>query len=378
MAFIKSIVERDLFFPVLALYGAILVLLLIRKPLKARISSNKTIYRGCEPPRTHPASTRFFGLPYVLKIVEAAREAQVPDFFCSIFDDTGPEVHTVAQSLLGKENYWTRDPDNIKHLLFSGFGDWKLPYARTTAFHHCWGGGIFGADGPQWKKSRALVRPAFKTSLTHDTELLERHVQNLIKRIPAGETVDLGDLFPLFTMDVATDILFNESTSCLDPVKAGEGQMFASSFNYVMKQMSIHVTAPFTRYFYNPKLKKSTKFVFDFTDSFINQALQTETKNTDVLNGEKTINEVSFISRLSSINKSSEILRSELLSLMVAGRDTTAALLGIVWWHLSRRTDILEKLRLEIAHLNGKAPSVKELKGLGYLESLVNEGKYLP
>ena len=58
------------------------------------------------------------------------------------------------------------------------------------------GQGIFASDGPIWEHSRALVRPNFVRNQISDIKVYEKHVSNLIAKIPRdGSTVDLQTLF---------------------------------------------------------------------------------------------------------------------------------------------------------------------------------------
>ena len=66
-------------------------------------------------------------------------------------------------------------------------------------------------------------------------------------------------------------------------------------------------------------------------------------------------------------------IRSELLNILLAGRDTTASLLSNVWFELSKRPDIYAKLRAEIDTLGGERPSFTRLKELKYLRAVLNE-----
>jgi len=66
-------------------------------------------------------------------------------------------------------------------------------------------------------------------------------------------------------------------------------------------------------------------------------------------------------------------IRSELLNILLAGRDTTASLLTNVWHILSRRPDIWKRLQAEVATLDNDIPSFEGLKNLKYLKALLNE-----
>ena len=68
-------------------------------------------------------------------------------------------------------------------------------------------------------------------------------------------------------------------------------------------------------------------------------------------------------------------LRSELLNVLLAGRDTTAGLLANTWWVLARRPDVWNKLLAEIDEFcpGGKPPTYAQIKAMKYLRYTLNE-----
>lgn len=66
-------------------------------------------------------------------------------------------------------------------------------------------------------------------------------------------------------------------------------------------------------------------------------------------------------------------IRSELLNILLAGRDTTASLLSNVWWTISKRPDVYARLREEVDALNGERPTFEQIKDMKYLKAVLNE-----
>ena len=72
-------------------------------------------------------------------------------------------------------------------------------------------------------------------------------------------------------------------------------------------------------------------------------------------------------------------LRDEMLNVLLAGRDTTAGLLGNMWFILARRPDVWAKLRKEVDEtLHGKRPTFEQLKEMRYLKAVMNECMQAP
>ncbi|GIK06294.1 hypothetical protein Aspvir_001941 [Aspergillus viridinutans] len=61
------------------------------------------------------------------------------------------------------------------------------------------------------------------------------------------------------------------------------------------------------------------------------------------------------------------------MNVLLAGRDTTASLLGNLFFMLAKKPEIWNRLRAEIASLEGRAPTYEELRGLRYVQCCINE-----
>lgn len=68
-------------------------------------------------------------------------------------------------------------------------------------------------------------------------------------------------------------------------------------------------------------------------------------------------------------------IRSELLNVLLAGRDTTASLLSNIFFVLARRPDLWEKARDEVDALGGEKPTTEQMRAATYLEYIMKEGK---
>ena len=67
------------------------------------------------------------------------------------------------------------------------------------------------------------------------------------------------------------------------------------------------------------------------------------------------------------------VIRSELLNLLFAGRETTAGFLSNIWFELSKRPSVWDTLRKEVDALEGALPTYEQLKNMKYLRAVLNE-----
>ncbi|QIW97180.1 hypothetical protein AMS68_002698 [Peltaster fructicola] len=207
--------------------------------------------------------------------------------------------------------------------------------------------------------------------------MFERHIQDLIKHIPRdGSTVDLSELFFLLTIDSATEFLFGESINALS---SGNADGFADSFNRSQVHIANNarfgmvINAIMTFFAKDSKWEHDRKFIHDFVDSFVQKGMA---KRNQLL-AEKASGEDSgryvFIDELVRQTSDPIRIRSELLNILLAGRDTTASLLSNAWFVIAKRPDIWNKLQEEIAPLQGAAPTFEQIKDMKYLKAVLNE-----
>jgi len=105
-------------------------------------------------------------------------------------------------------------------------------------------------------------------------------------------------------------------------------------------------------------------------DQYVKKALS---RRSELLSSKSDSSRYIFLEELVRQSTDRIKIRSELLHILLAGRDTTASLLSNVWWTLSKRPDIWTALRADVASLNGAHPSFEQLKDLKYLRAVLNE-----
>ena len=85
-----------------------------------------------------------------------------------------------------------------------------------------------------------------------------------------------------------------------------------------------------------------------------------------------------LLDELLQVTTDQEQIRWEIVSLLAAGRDTTASFLNHLLHVLVREPRVWAKLLEEIATLNGRAPGFDELQQLKYLKAVLNESESQP
>ena len=331
---------------------------------------------GCEPIKRNPDYNYFpnnvIGYRTLLENLAGLREHNFLERIRNRYSRHGN--YTMVQRIAFTDMIQTIEPDNLKTLLALNFKDWSLGDRRKNAMTPLLGPGIFTTDGAAWQHSREMLRPNFTRSQVGDLTTFETHVDQLIKNLPRnGSTVDLQELFFQLTMDSATEFLFGESTNCLGSDTApGPNMEFAECWNRGQEACAEASRSGKLGKLLSSQVqfKKDTQFVQDFVDRFVRKGLELR-KNMDV---EKAGEErYIFLHELVKQTSDPVQIRSELLNILLAGRDTTASLLSDVWFILARRPDVWQKLRAEVDALGGEPPEYQQIKEMKYLRAVLNE-----
>ncbi|OCT46538.1 Cytochrome P450 [Cladophialophora carrionii] len=319
---------------------------------------------GClAPPRLE--NQRPFGIDRLEQIFRANAESRLMELFLFHFRQTG---NTLEQVFLGTKAFGTIEPVNMEAILSTNFKDYGMGLRREITFP-MFGDGIFTQEGASWKHSRELLRPQFFHQHYENLAVFRDAVEDLLTAIPgSGGVVDLQPLFFRLTLDTTTAFLFGESVQSLRAPASAREQTFSDAFNtaqgYVAKRfrlMDIYWLVGGVRF------KKACRDVHRFADQIIERNLSGDRyKKED--GGSST-----FLDTLARSVPDRSALRSQIINLLVAGRDTTACLLA---WSL---------LRAEVsAACEGNSELRRDdLNSMKYLQNVIKEsrwqaGRYCP
>jgi cytochrome P450 len=233
------------------------------------------------------------------------------------------------------------------------------------------------------------LRPQFSRDQVSDLDLEERHVQNMLQALPANngawsEAIDLQPLFFRLTMDSSSEFLYGQSSntqlSALSEeasAKNAEDTEFVNTFEACQNHISM---AMLLNEFY--KLMETKTFLdrcrlcHRYIDQFVHKALSRHEGRKGVELGKKE--KYVFLDSLASETDDPVEIRNQLLSILVAGRDTTAALLSFLFLMLAQHPGVFNKLRETIIEEFGTFHSPKDisfsrLKSCSYLQWCISE-----
>ena len=215
-----------------------------------------------------------------------------------------------------------------------------------------------------------MLRPQFSRDQVADLELEEVHIQDLLMHLPtepssnAGWTarVDLQPLLFRLTLDSATEFLFGESVNsqlaalpeglAQRQVAATPDKLDWTSFGPAFDSgtMTLGTRGRLVELYWlwsPPSFSRACKSVHKFADYYVDLALKSDSSSVKESGLEKGQGQKRyvFLQELVAATRDPVELRSQLLNILLAGRDTTAGLLGYFFYEMARHPDVYDRLR---------------------------------
>ena len=246
--------------------------------------------------------------------------------------------------------------------------------------------GIFTQRGESWRHSRALLRGQFSREQIADLDLVERHVETLSATLKTGadgwtSVVDLQPKFFKMTLDLISEVIYGHLPSQMgQKTDAPDREKFEYHFDTGKHFLGTRIkSGKLYRLLPSSAFLHHCKKVHQYVDYFVTAKLQHNHANRAT---EKSCEEPATKTKYVLLNELAKLttnpleIRTETLNVLSAGRDTTASLLGWIFYFLSRHPRVFDKLRTTVlAEFGRDASSIEftKLRSCPYLQHCINE-----
>ncbi|EGG03014.1 uncharacterized protein MELLADRAFT_117454 [Melampsora larici-populina 98AG31] len=273
---------------------------------------------------------------------------------------------------------------DVKYILSNNFQNWGKSNHFMEAFNPLLGEGVFSSDQRSlWSWHRSLSKPHFSKQRVSDVNACEEHVARLITWIElqnmSDHPVDVQDLFSRLTLTIGSQHLFGHCLDMLNDLLLDrpihEGTIDAAAFSKDFADAQTHCL----KHVFMPSFIR--RLIQRFTPP--NQSIQRVLKAVDILiensakanpNGKDIQEPENLLDHLRQSDCSHDLLRHELLNLLLAARDTTSSLLTSCLYELSAHPSLWNQLRIESSQLSqSHLISIDQLRELKLLRAVINE-----
>jgi cytochrome P450 len=267
------------------------------------------------------------------------------------------------------------DPKLIRYVLQTN----QKQYVKNTAYKHLklvLGNGLVTSEGDLWKRQRKLIQPSFhkqsiynmfNTMLSCTNEMLDEW-NNKLKH---NSTIDFSDEMMAITLQIIAQTMLSKD------VKA-DSKAVADSLSYLLKAIDQKAVKALNTPIWVPtpanfKFKKERKVLDEIIYSIINERKKATIKKGDLLDMlmESTYEDTGE-------HMPDHLLKDELMTVFLAGHETTASALTWTFYLISQHPAVYKKLKKEVDEIVGKEElTFQHFQQLKYTKACLNEAMRL-
>ena len=262
------------------------------------------------------------------------------------------------------------DPALVRHVLLDNIDNYDKRTPAFDAVRVVLGNGLLTSGGSFWKRQRRIAQPAFHgESVRHFAPIIARHALETAdeweRAAAAGEPVDASADMMKVTLRIVSETLFGEDL-------AENAAEINRLFPVILACLAARVTSPFRPPLWLPTANnRRLGPALDSLERIVARLIATKRARLAAAGG-TTAGHADLLTILmlardpeTGDSMSDAHLRDEVMTMMIAGHETTASALAWLWVLLDRNPDEQERLRAELARATGgRPPTVEDLPRL--------------
>jgi cytochrome P450 len=259
--------------------------------------------------------------------------------------------------------YSFSDFEAYDHILVGSRGKYSRGDRWRKVVGYLGGNGLVTSDGRYWQQQRRRMAPFFHNRIVQDyVAAITRNTMAVVERwkeLPGGTEINVSeDMMYLGLINVG-DALFGYDIR-------GQATVFSNAMQTSFAQIQKYIADPFTLpKFFPTRRNREFNAAVKIADR-IAYALIADKRQKD----EPTL--VGALIRSGDL--SDRQLRDEIITLLMAGHDTTATTLAWAWYSLALHPNILHNLQSELKQvLGGRLPAGADLEKLSYTRMVFEE-----
>jgi enediyne biosynthesis protein E7 len=293
----------------------------------------------------------------------------------AMLTDAASEFGDVVKFAMGpKTLYFFNHPDHAKHVLADNPTNYHKGLGLAEARRRILGDGLLTSEDEVWKRQRRIIAPAFRRDrLAGFTSVVTDAGQALVGRLSAqvGDTVDISEEMTRLTMSVLGKSLLSADLSPLRML----GPAFEVAQDQAMFEMvslgAVPLWLPLPR---NYRFRRAKGQLEDAVEVLVSGRAHAGGRDgTDLL----SMLAAAYADDPDA-RKRWRVMRDELVTILLAGHETTASTLSWTWYLLSRDPEAAAAIHAEAVEVLGdRTPDHEDLARLPYTTTVIQEAMRL-
>jgi cytochrome P450 len=303
---------------------------------------------------------------------EAARRARKQRVFANVPDRCYEEPIVLFKNIWGSALV-VADPAGVKRVLVDNVANYPRGEGQLRTFRLLFGEGLLGADGDLWRRHRRIMAPAFDPrSVASYGPAITRACESFHPRwdaAPNGSVIDVGSDMSRLTLRIIAGTMFSADT---DEVIELVTDTMKDGFDF--GDFNLLDLLPIVRGWRMRQRQQRMAAKYRPLDAAINRWIAARREDPAGASAD-------LLSRLTNARGeggdgalSDREIRDEVITIFIAGRETTAQALSWTWYLLAEHPAVEARLHAELDEvLGGRTPVQGDLPKLAYTRQVIEE-----
>jgi cytochrome P450 len=302
------------------------------------------------------------------EFVRALRESAIDSFAQEAY-----EVDIIERKIFGRRLYVVNDLAAIKHILIDNAANYQKTEITRRVLEPGLGKGLITSEGETWRQHRRAMSPAFDhRSIAAYTPVMTGAAEELLAewdKIPAGTGVDVQTAMMAVTLNIISRTMFSsDSDDIVTIMGRSAGRYQAEMRPNIMDMMG------WPKWLADlPRNGVAQRTLGEF-DQVIDRLIEERTRDPGKYPKDLLARLIAARDEQTGGGMSAQEVRDHVITIFLAGHETTAMAMTWTWFLLSQHAQEESKLHAELdSVLGGRAPTHEDLSKLTYTRMVVEE-----
>ncbi len=271
-----------------------------------------------------------------------------------------------------RDSYLINNPEDIRKVLVEESDKYyKAPIYRIILSRFL-GNGLLTSDGDFWKRQRKLAQPAFHSKrIQAYADTMVDYTQRMVDGWQVGETRNINRDMMHLTLNIVVKSLFNTEIG-EEADRIGEALTTVLEASNEGVQSVLQMLPEWIPLPRNIRNKQGVRQLDEIIMRIIDERRASKEDNGDLLSM------LLLAEDENGSHMTDKQLRDEVVTIVLAGHETTANALSWAWYLISQHPEVEAKLHAELdTVLGGRTPTLADLRQLEYTSAIFKEAMRL-
>ena len=306
------------------------------------------------------------------KLIQVARDNSL-----AAFPQGAYEQPTFEMSMMGRKTFLISDPAGIKHVLLDRVENYPKAPEEAEALGSLFGNGILTSDGETWRAHRRIMAPAFDPrALQAYAPAMAKTTEEFLPRWAAladGAEIDVGHEMIQLTLEIISGAMFSSDMKRMTDLVGRTFEAAIAKMDFGL----LDALPVIGRMRIKGRLNQIHE-IFRELDGEVAGLIAERARNGEGGPQDLLSRLVAAQDGESGVRMTPQEVRDQVVTIFVAGHETTAVAMTWIWYLLSQHPAEEARLHAELeAVLGGRTPTQADLAKLPYTRMIIDEAMRL-